>query len=500
LFEREMTAINGDPELLNERYRLEEPIGSGGMGRIYAAWDQDRQERVAVKLLDSMARLDEVAVERFRREAEVASHLQHPGIMRVLDWGEADGTPYLVMDYAEGPDLKRLLAERGRLDESEALEIVSDVARALGFAHRHGVVHRDVKPHNIVLASDGRARLTDFGIAQIAGAPQVTDTGTVVGSAHYLSPEQARGAPLDGRTDVYSLGVVLYELLTGRVPFEGDSLISIAMHQLQSEPVPPRQVVEELSPAAEAIVLRALAKDSAARFQTADEMADALDQLIGRTLVTSLADASTQVVITRRTAGALSGASPAPPSSAVPRGESPLRGRRAAVFAALVVFTVLVAGTLGWSMSRAGPILVPDLVGLSEAEAQASLEQLGLTLRVDGRNHSRGTPEGIVVGQEPGAGVETERGGTVAVGVSLGPEPVAAQGSQVRPPTPVAQPGPSAPAGSSGGSAVAPPPQPAARPAQAPAVSAPPADRDKKQDNGRGRDDDKRGNARGHDR
>ena len=265
-----------DQQRIGERYELRQCIGIGGMARVYLAHDRVLNRDVAVKILNPALAADPLFVERFRREAQAAAALNHPNIVTIYDTGTTDDTYYIVMEYVPGPNLKETIRARGPLPEHEALAIGAQVAAALGAAHAHHLIHRDIKPHNVLLGPAEQAKVTDFGIARAAGASQLTATQTVMGSAHYLSPEQALHQPLDGRSDLYSLGVVLYEALTGRVPFDGDSLVAVAMRQVHDVPPPMRQIVPGISPRAEAVVMRALAKDPAERYQSAAEMGAAL--------------------------------------------------------------------------------------------------------------------------------------------------------------------------------------------------------------------------------
>jgi len=265
-----------DQQRIGERYELRECIGIGGMARVYLAHDRVLNREVAVKILNPALAADPLFVERFRREAQAAAALNHPNIVTIYDTGTTDDTYFIVMEYVPGPNLKEIIRAHGPLPEGDALTIGAQVAAALGVAHAHHLIHRDIKPHNILRSPEGSAKVTDFGIARAAGASQLTATQTVMGTAHYLSPEQALHQPLDGRSDLYSLGVVLYEALTGRVPFDGDSLVAVAMSQVHDSPPPMRQIKPDISPRAEAVVMRALAKDPAARYQSAAEMGAAL--------------------------------------------------------------------------------------------------------------------------------------------------------------------------------------------------------------------------------
>ncbi len=274
-----------EQQLLGDRYQLVRRIGAGGMAQVYVAQDRLLGRNVAVKILHEESAGDTTYVERFRREAKAVAQLNHPNVVAVYDWGHTTSDTsagrsdyYMVMEYVPGPNLKEVVRARGPLPEDEALSIAAQIAAALEVAHEHGLVHRDVKPHNVLIAPNGRAKVADFGIAHDAGLTELTRTNIVPGTAHYLSPEQAQRAVLDGRSDIYSLGVVLYEMLTGHVPFEGRSLVDVALQHVHDKPAPPRKVRPELSRATEAIVLKALEKDPKKRFQTAEAMRQALER------------------------------------------------------------------------------------------------------------------------------------------------------------------------------------------------------------------------------
>jgi serine/threonine protein kinase len=261
------------PRLLAGRYELGERLGAGGMAEVFRARDRATGQEVAVKLLSPGLADDPKVLERLAGEARAAAAIDHPNVVAVRDWGDG----YIAMEYVPGPNLKELLRQRGPLPEAEALGIAGQVAAGLGAAHARGVVHLDVKPHNVLIAPDGQAKVADFGIARALGGAGATLT-TVIGSAPYISPEQARGARVDARSDLYSLGALLFELLTGRPPFEGNAPLEVALRHLNDPPTPPRQLRPELSAAVDTLVLRALAKDPAARFGSAAEMGQAIEQ------------------------------------------------------------------------------------------------------------------------------------------------------------------------------------------------------------------------------
>src|SRR5271166_3829085 len=276
--------------IIDGRYRVISRLGSGGMADVYLAQDQLLGREVAVKLLHHHFAEDQEFVERFRREASSAAALSHPNIVGIFDRGEWNGTYYIAMEYVPGRSLKALVRETGPLDPVVAIDTVIQILRAARFAHKRGVIHRDLKPHNVILDEDGRARVTDFGIAR-AGASDMTLTGSIMGTAQYLSPEQAQGHTVSASSDLYSVGVILYELLTGVVPFEGETAVAIALKQVSAEPTPPSALNPALPQTLDAVVLRALAKDPAQRYADADELIAALEH--ERAKLPALSDAAT---------------------------------------------------------------------------------------------------------------------------------------------------------------------------------------------------------------
>jgi len=264
------------------RYELEEVVGHGGMSSVYRAHDSLLERYVALKILHEQYNEDDDFVERFKREARSVAQLQHPSIVTVIDRGEEEGRQYIVFEYIDGENLKEFVVRKGRLEVREALDIAVEVARALAFAHEHGLIHRDVKPQNVLLNGDGRAKVTDFGIARSLDVEHgVTQTGTVLGTSNYIAPEQASGQPVDVHTDVYSLGVVLYELLTGDVPFPGESFVAVAMKHVQEPPPNVLDVRGDVPLRVAAAIDRALEKDPAQRFPTMDAFAAELEACLG---------------------------------------------------------------------------------------------------------------------------------------------------------------------------------------------------------------------------
>ncbi len=440
--------------LIAGRYRLREGIGTGGTAEVYAADDLQTGQVVAVKLLRTEAAADPDYVDRFKREAQAAMALDHPRIVRAFDWGTTDSTYYLAMDYVAGSTLQQLIAERAPLREDAALRLVAEVADALAHAHGHGVIHRDVKPQNILLDHEGHVRLTDFGTARIIGVQRAQTTGFVLGTVQYLSPEQARGERVDQRSDIYSLGVVLYELLTGRLPFDGDTALSVALKQA-NEPVPsPRIWNPRLSATAETITFRALARDADRRFQTAGELAMALRGAQGAGSSGGIAAGPTGVV-----AGSMPDGVPracavpqpeAAPPSAGGRSQTRIGPRRPALamhvprfglVAVLVLAAILVglgAKLFAGAQQAAAQVAVPGLIGLVPEEAASLLANMGLELVVSEPAFSDTIPAGAIWTQSPGTGERLTRGSTIQVQLSLGEAPVVVpdlhgrQGSEIR--------------------------------------------------------------------
>ena len=268
--------------VFNNRYQITERIGIGGMAEVYQAQDNVLGRLVAVKVMLPQYAADPSFTQRFKQEAAAAANLQSPFIVNVYDWGQDEGTYYIVMEYVRGSDLKTAIIERGAINQRKVAEIGSQVCQALSVAHGLDIVHRDIKPQNIMVQPDGNVKVMDFGIARAKNSV-MSKTSSVLGTAHYISPEQAQGKELTAASDIYSLGVVLYEATTGQLPFDGPDAVSVALMQVQDAPIPPREINPDIDPALEAIILKALAKNPTDRFATAKEMRVALvDYLQGR--------------------------------------------------------------------------------------------------------------------------------------------------------------------------------------------------------------------------
>ncbi len=274
----------GGAFLGNGRYELREPVATGGMATVYKAWDTRVERIVAVKVLRSLAKTDRRAIERFRREAHAAARLSHPNAVTIYDFLEERGEYYLIMEFVDGVNLKQYLAQKGALQPDEAVEITCQICSVLQMAHAQGFIHRDIKPQNIMIARDGQAKLTDFGIVRVMEAAGLTNTGIVLGTADYLAPEQARGEPLSPASDLYSLGVVLYEMLAGRPPFVGSSAVQIAMQHANSVPPPPSKYNPHIPRALELVVKKALQKEPERRYPDAESMRRALVESLKKSI------------------------------------------------------------------------------------------------------------------------------------------------------------------------------------------------------------------------
>jgi eukaryotic-like serine/threonine-protein kinase len=426
------------PRLLGGRYELDGVVGRGGMAEVYRARDIRLDRVVAVKTLREDLARDQTFQARFRREAQSAASLNHPSIVAVYDTGEDSSgnshIPYIVMEYVDGRTLRDLLRDDRRLLPERAGEITDGVLRALDYSHNHGIVHRDIKPGNVMLTRGGQVKVMDFGIARAVSDAQATMTQTaqVIGTAQYLSPEQARGERVDARSDLYSTGCLLYELLTGRPPFLGDSPVAIAYQHVRENPIPPSHLDPEVPQWADAIVLRAMAKDPGERYQSAAQMRGDIQRALSGMPVAGPRTATYGT--TQRMGPATAMATPTraipgyeygPPEEGYPP-DGPKRGRRTALWWALGVLLVLaVVGIVAYLILHGGSSgkAVPQVDNMTLAKAKTAITRAGLKYTVKPQNSST-VHKGLVISTNPPNGQVVPAGTRVTINVSTGPKKV----------------------------------------------------------------------------
>jgi len=415
--------------VFSNRYEIQRGIARGGMAQVYLARDQLLDRPVAIKVLFPEFARDPSFVERFRREAQAAANLNHPNIVGIYDWGQERGTYFIVMEYVEGRSLRDLIRAQGALPPAQVAEIGAEIAGALAFAHRSGVVHRDVKPGNVLMTAAGRVKVTDFGIARATqgnSGEALTQTGAVMGTATYFSPEQAQGLPVDGRSDVYSLGVVLFEMLTGEPPFSGDTPVAVAYKHVREAAPRPSDRVLDVPPDLDTIVVSAMAKELDSRYQSADDLRDDLVRF-GRGKPPSAAPVTAAVAELPTGAGASrTEAMPAAAAQAETPDDDyyPPPPRRWGTIIAGLLGLALLAGVIVYLLVGAGDpdngsatrVDVPDVVGMSFDEARLALVAEGFRVRRVDETSSQ--PANEVLRQEPGRGQRLEEGGRITLFVS----------------------------------------------------------------------------------
>jgi beta-lactam-binding protein with PASTA domain/predicted Ser/Thr protein kinase len=405
--------------VLGDRYEVEQLLGQGGMARVFRGTDRVLNRTVAVKVLSPQFASDDQFVARFRREAQAAAALNHPNIVSVYDTGDQSDVHYIVMEYVEGRTLRDVIRQEGPILPERASEIGQAVARALAAAHEAGLVHRDIKPGNIMLTRDGQVKVMDFGIARTSTGDTLTQTAAVLGTASYLSPEQAQGSTVDARSDIYSLGCVLYEMLTGRPPFTGDSPVAIAYKHVREDPVHPSNLNPDVPPSLDAVVMKAMAKNPENRYQTADEFRQDLERASAGlpTVATPLLLADPTEVVTHQPEGTAV-------MTGVPPDQEPERKRRWWI-AVLVILLLAALGVAAYFLVQAllppepTGVQVPDVVGETEDDATQTLEEAGFEVEVE-REFNEDVRRNEVFEQDPEADQRLERGETVTITVSRG--------------------------------------------------------------------------------
>jgi eukaryotic-like serine/threonine-protein kinase len=430
------------PSVLGERYQIGGVLGRGGMAEVHRGRDLRLNREVAVKVLRSDLARDPSFQVRFRREAQAAASLNHPAIVAVYDTGEdrtaTGATPYIVMEYVEGDTLRDLLRREGRLRPEKAMELAADICGALDFSHRNGIVHRDVKPGNVMITPDGAVKVMDFGIARAISdsAATMTSTAAVIGTAQYLSPEQARGEGVDARSDVYSVGCLLYELVTGAPPFTGDSPVSVAYQHVREDPRLPSSINPAIPPELDAILMKAMAKNPANRYQSAADMrSDLLRAVAGQRVEATpvMGDAEKTAII----GAPVGGYGPYDDDRWDDEDEAAARRRRRRVIAIVaVVGLLLLAGAIALALALSGDdgdpaptvqqVQVPQVVGVQQATAEERLTEANLEVgEVTPRTTDDESEVGVVLESTPAPGAEVEEGTEVDLVVGAAPDTIA---------------------------------------------------------------------------
>ena len=428
--------------LVDGRYKVVARLGAGGMADVYLAEDQQLGRKVALKLLHRRFAENEGFVERFRREAQAAAGLQHPNVVGVYDRGAYDGTYYIAMEYLPGRTLKRLIRDEAPLDPVRAIDITIQILKAARFAHHHGVIHRDLKPHNVIVDDSGHVKVTDFGIAR-AGASDMTETGSILGTAQYLSPEQAQGHAVSSSSDLYAIGVVLYEMLTGRVPFDAEQAVTIAIKHVSEAPTAPTAINPRIPPELEQVVMWAMNKNPADRPHDADQFITALEHAKAAIVSGEAGQRTAAMAAVSALAGggAAAAAAPATALAGVPPVPVPLpldgdhgpddpreRGRRGLWWALAVLIALLLAGggVAAYLLTRPKQVVVPAVVGEQLDVARAQLLNKGF--KVNPQPEKNKHPAGYVFFQSPTGGDKADKGSTVTLTVSSGPGNVSVPG------------------------------------------------------------------------
>lgn len=414
-------------KILNGRYEIIELIGRGGMAYVYKARDLKLNRFVAVKILREEYTENEQFIKKFDRESQSAAGLSDPNIVSVYDVGVDGDVYFIVMEYVDGITLKQYLIKKGRLDYEEATNFIIDVAEALQCAHEHGIIHRDIKPQNIMLTADMTPKVTDFGIARAITSSTITMTNQTMGSVHYISPEQARGGFVDERSDLYSLGIMYYELLTGELPFDEENTVSIAIKHIQEDITPPKTILPEIPQSVSDVVVRLCQKRPDDRYQDCEELIADLDQIMLNASVDLngspnngglISDDSLFQVEPEDTAG----------DAADETGIDDLRKKkkRKRVLIGLLVAALAIAGIVAGyhAFSASRKVTVPDVSGMTKSQAKTAVEAVGLTLEVESTEYSDTVDRGKIISQSPKANAMSREGRTVKVVISKGSESV----------------------------------------------------------------------------
>jgi len=409
-------------KIFGGRYEVLDRIGAGGMAIVYKAKDLLLNRVVTIKVLREQFVTDEDFIRRFRREAQSAASLSHPNIVSIYDVGKDGDTEYIVMEYVEGRNLKEIIREYAPLSTEQSINLARQITGAIRNAHENHIIHRDIKPHNILVTADGHAKVTDFGIARAVSSATVTHTGDIVGSVHYLSPEQAKGIQSNEQSDIYSLGIVLYELLTGKVPYDGETPIAIALKHLQQEPVPPSKLNPRIAKELEGVIMRAIAKSPEQRYVSAKELLEDLNHIqAGEPIAWFGLSQASDPEATQTHKGMVKALNPIEVIDAVPI-KSVNKRRRILIVGGLVLFLALLVGGI-WNYMSVGSTKVPDLTGKTVPVAEDFLKDAELSLDPEvTQEFSDEVDKDLIIRQDPKADNSVKVGRTVKVVVSKGIE------------------------------------------------------------------------------
>ena len=422
-------------KLLGNRYEIIEKVGNGGMATVYKAEDKILKRDVAVKVLKDEFTTDEEFIKRFEIEAQSAARLTHPNIVSIYDVGSEDNLYYIVMELIRGKTLKEIIVEeRGPLPWKWSVNVAIQIASALEMAHKNNIIHRDIKPHNIIITEDGIAKVTDFGIAKAVSNSTITAFGTTIGSVHYFSPEHARGGFTDAKSDLYSLGVVMYEMITGRVPFDADTPVSVALKHMQEEPEEPIELNPNLPSAVNKIIMKALKKDTTLRYQTATDMLSDLRRALKDPNGDFVDDSDyDEMAKTQKINTDLYGNIEPNDDQKNKRGKKDNKLKRfiknhkvlSAFIGLILLFAISLGGTLAFlNITNPAEVQLPDVVGMSKDEAQKTIEDAKLVFEVSSEEYNKEVPEGYVISQDPAyiENYNVKEGSTVNVVISKGQE------------------------------------------------------------------------------
>ncbi len=421
-------------KMLGNRYEIIEKVGNGGMATVYRAEDKVLKRNVAVKVLKDEFTTDEEFIKRFEIEAQSAARLTHPNIVSIYDVGSEDNLYYIVMELIRGKTLKEIIVEeRGPLPWKWSVNVAIQIASALEMAHKNNIIHRDIKPHNIIITEDGIAKVTDFGIAKAVSNSTITAFGTTIGSVHYFSPEHARGGFTDAKSDLYSLGVVMYEMVTGRVPFDADTPVSVALKHMQEEPEEPIELNPNLPSAVNRIIMKALKKDTTLRYQSATDMLADLRQALKNPNGDFVDDkdydatAKTQKINTDLYGNIDEGNDRQKKGKKDNKFVAFIKKHKvlSAFIGLIILFAISLGGTLAvLNITNPAEVELPEVVGMSKEEAQKTVEDLKLVFEVASEEFNKDVPEGYIISQDPTyiADYHVKEGSTVKVVVSKGQE------------------------------------------------------------------------------